>query len=57
MLVLNGAERTQRDNAFFTKLVTSPLDNARSSNCVSKKKLSASNVKFLQSLGFVVRNF
>jgi len=46
-----------RDNAFFTRSITSPLDNIRSSNCISKKNLSVSNVKFLQSLGFAVRNF
>ena len=28
MLVLNGTERTQRDNAFFTRSVTPQLDNS-----------------------------
>ena len=58
MLVLNGTERTQRDNVFFTRPTTSQLDNTRSSNCIikKKKKLSASNVTFLKSLGFAVRN-
>ena len=57
MLVLNGTERAQRDNIFFTR-PTSQLDNTRSSNCIrkKKKKLSASNVTFLKSLGFAVRN-
>jgi len=54
MLILN---RTQRNNAFFTKLVMSPLDNIHSFSCIRKKKLSASNVKFFKSLGFMVRNF
>jgi len=57
MLVLNGTERTQRDNVFFTRPTTSQLDNTRSSDCIrKKKKLSASNVTFLKSLGFAVRN-
>jgi len=56
MLVLNGTVRTQRDNIFFTRPTTSQLDNIRSSNCIRKKKLSASNVTFLKSLGFTVRN-
>ena len=58
MLVLNGTECTQRDNAFFTRLVTSQFDNTRSSNCIrqKKKKLSVSNVTFLKSLGFAVCN-
>ena len=50
------AYRTQGDNAFFTRLVTSPLDNIRSSSCIRKKKLSASNVTFLKSLEFAVRS-
>ena len=52
MLVLNGSQSTQKDNAFFTKPMTSPLDNTCSSSCIRKKKLSASNVTFLNSLGF-----
>jgi len=57
MLVLNGTERTQRDNAFFTRPVMSQFDNTRSSSCIrEKKKLSVSNVIFLKSLGFAVRN-
>jgi hypothetical protein len=56
MLVLNGAERAQRDKAFFTRTVTSSIDIPTQS-AEKKKKLSASNVKFLQSLGFKVRNF
>ena len=58
MLVLNGTKRTQRDNVFFTRPTTSQLDNTRSSNCIKKmkKELSASNVIFLKSLGFAVRN-
>ena len=58
MLVLNGTERTQRDNASFTRSVTPQLDNTRSSSCIrkKKKKLSATNVTFLKSLGFAVRN-
>jgi len=58
ILVLNGTERTQRDNTFFTRPMTSQFDNTRSSSCIrQKKKLSASNFKFLQSLRFAVRNF
>ena len=56
MLVLNGTERTQRDNVSFTRSVTPQLDNARSSSCIRKKKLNATNVTFLKSLGFAVRN-
>ena len=59
MLVLNRTERTQRDNVFFTRPTTSQFDNTRSSSCIrkkKKKKLSASNVTFLKSLGFAVRN-
>jgi len=59
MLVLNETERTQRerDNAFFTRPVTSQFDNTRSSSCIrQKKKLSVSNVTFLKSLGFAMRN-
>ena len=57
MLVLNGAERTQRDNAFFTRTtITSSIDTPARSSEKNKKKLNASNVKFLQSLGFAVRN-
>jgi len=56
--MLNGIERMQRDNAFFTRPVTLQLDNTRSSSCnrQKKKKLSTSNVTFLKSLGFAVRN-
>ncbi|KAL6253536.1 hypothetical protein P5V15_015384 [Pogonomyrmex californicus] len=53
MLVLNEAKHTQRDNASFTKKTS--IDNIRSSGCVKKrKKLNASNVKFLQALGFAI---
>ena len=52
MLVLNRTERTQRDNVFFTRPTTSQFDNTRSSSCIRKKKLSASNVIFLKSLEF-----
>jgi len=56
MLVLNGTERMQRDNAFFTR--PRQFDNTRSSSCIrqKKKKLSVSNVTFLKFLGYVVRN-
>ena len=56
MLVLNETE--QKDKAFFTRPVTSQFDNTRSSDsCIrQKKKLSVSNVTFLKSLGFAVRN-
>jgi len=55
MLLLNETEHTQRDNAFFTRPVTSKFDNTHSSNCIrQKKKLSVSNVTFLKSLGFAV---
>ncbi|KAL6265945.1 hypothetical protein P5V15_002794 [Pogonomyrmex californicus] len=51
MLVLNEAKHAQRDNASFTK--KTPIDNTRSSGCIKKrKKLNASNIKFLQTLGF-----
>ena len=57
MFVLNGTERPQRDNTFFTRPVTLQLDNIRSSSCINtKKELSASNVTFLKSLGFAMRN-
>jgi len=57
MLVLNETERTQRDNAFFTRPVTSQFDNTRSSSYIRQKKnLSLSNVTFLKSLGFAMRN-
>jgi len=58
MLVLNGTERMQRDNAFFlARPVTSQFDNTRSSSFIrQKKKLSVSNVTFLKSLEFAVRN-
>jgi len=59
MLVLNGMERMQRDNAFFTRPMTSQFDNTHSSSCIrqkKKEKLSVSNVTFLKSLGFAVRN-
>ncbi|XP_011062997.1 PREDICTED: uncharacterized protein LOC105151149 [Acromyrmex echinatior] len=36
-MLVNGTERTQRDNAFFTKSVTQ-LDNTHSSSCIRKKK-------------------
>ena len=53
--MLNGTERTQRDNVFFIRLTTSQLDNTRS-NIRKKKKLIVSNVTFLKSLGLAVRN-
>jgi len=61
MLMLSGTERMQRDNAFFTRSVTSQFDNTRSSSCIrqkkkKKKKLNVSNVTFLKSLGFAVHN-
>ena len=57
MLVLNETERTQRNNAFFTRPVTSQFDNTRSFSCIrQKKKLNVSNVTFLKSLEFAVRN-
>ena len=40
MIVLNGTERTQRNNVSFTRSVTPQLDNTRSSSCIRKKKLN-----------------
>jgi len=34
MFVLNETEHTQRDNAFFTRPVTSQFDNTRSSSYI-----------------------
>jgi len=52
MLVLNGHVRY---NAVFTTKPT--FDNKfQSFDCTKKKKVNASNVAFLQSLGFAVRN-
>jgi len=60
MLVLNGTERMQRDNAFSTRPVTSQFDNIPSSSCIrqkkKKKKKKKLSVTFLKSLGFAVRN-
>ena len=50
MLVLNGHVR---DNAIFTK--STFVSKLQSPGCAKKKKLTASNVEFLKSLGFAVR--
>lgn len=57
MLVLNGSVQA-RENTFPTTTTTTTIDDIRTSrNCMKRrKKLSVSNVKFLQSLGFAVRN-
>jgi len=58
--VLNGTERTQRDNAFFTRPVTSQFDNICSSSYIrqKKKKLSVtSNVTFLKSFAILCAIF
>jgi len=47
MLVLNGYVR---HNAMFTKSIFD--SEFRSFHCTKKKKLNASNIAFLQSLGF-----
>ena len=55
--MLNGAVR---DNVVFTKpIFTKPIfgNKFQSPDCIHKKrKLNASNIAFLQSLGFAVRN-
>jgi len=51
MLVLNGHVR---HNAIFTKLTFG--NKFQSFDCTKKKRLNASNVAFLQSMGFAVRN-
>jgi len=51
MLVLN---RHVRHNAIFMKPTFG--NKFQSFDCTKKKKLNASNVAFLQSLGFAVRN-
>jgi len=38
ILVLNGTERTQRDNTFFTRPMTSQFDNTRSFSCIRRQK-------------------
>ena len=56
MLVLNGSEHA-RDNAIFSRPAASTFGIIESSDCEKKKKkLNASNIEFLKSLGFAVRN-
>ena len=61
MLVLNDLKNARDNNNIFTIPIDDIIRSSSSSssfNCAKKtrKKLSASNVEFLQSLGFAVRN-
>jgi len=54
MLVLNEQVKPAKDVIFNAEMTIKNIH--RKKNKISMKKLTATNVEFLKSLGFVVRN-
>jgi len=54
MLVLNEQVKPVKDTIFNTETTIKNIH--KKDNKTSRKKLSVTNVEFLKSLGFVVRN-
>jgi len=54
MLVLNEQVKPTKDTIFNTETTIKNIH--KKDNKTSRKKLSATNVEFLKSLGFIIRN-
>jgi len=54
MFVLNKQVKQAKDTIFNAKTTINNIH--KKNNKTSRKKLSATNVEFLKSLGFVIRN-